>query len=65
MGSRPMGTEPCERWFVLVSPSSVAVLAVKRAEQQEAIIIRLQERAGQAAEGRSGARHGGSIIACA
>jgi alpha-mannosidase len=50
MGSRHTGTEPWERSFLEVSPSSVAVLAVKRAEQQDAIIIRLQERAGQVSE---------------
>jgi alpha-mannosidase len=50
MGSRHTGTEPWERSFLEVSPSSVAVLAVKRAEQQDAIVVRLQERAGQTSE---------------
>lgn len=50
MGSRHTGTEPWERSFLEVSPSSVAVLAVKRAEQQDAIVIRLQERTGQTSE---------------
>jgi alpha-mannosidase len=51
MGSRHTGTEPWERSFLEVSPSSVAVLAVKQAEQRDAMIVRLQDRTGQASEG--------------
>jgi alpha-mannosidase len=50
MGSRHSGNESWERSFLEVSPSSVAVLAVKRAEKDDAIVIRLQERAGQVSE---------------
>lgn len=42
------GTEPWERSFFQLSPASVNVLAIKRAENADGIIIRVQERAGRA-----------------
>ncbi len=50
MDSAHEGTEPWERSFFRVSPGTVAVTAIKRAEQGEGIIMRLQEGAGQATE---------------
>jgi len=51
MNSRHAGAEPWERSFLAVSPASVAVLAVKRAEGSDgATIVRLQERGGQPTE---------------
>ncbi|HEX8139203.1 MAG TPA: glycoside hydrolase family 38 C-terminal domain-containing protein [Pyrinomonadaceae bacterium] len=45
------GTEPRERSFFKLSPGTVHVTALKRAEQQsDALIIRVQERAGRATE---------------
>ncbi|MCP9494891.1 MAG: hypothetical protein MSG64_10600 [Pyrinomonadaceae bacterium MAG19_C2-C3] len=46
------GTEPWERSFFQVTPTTVNVLAIKRAEQGDGIIIRVQERAGKATEFR-------------
>ena len=50
MDSAHEGTEPWERSFFRVSPGTVAVTAIKRAEQGEGIIIRLREGAGKATE---------------
>jgi alpha-mannosidase len=50
MDSAHEGTEPWERSFLSVTPPSVAVLAIKRSESGEGIIIRLQERTGKATE---------------
>jgi alpha-mannosidase len=47
MGSRHPGTKPWEWSFFEVSPDSVAVLAMKRAEGSGDTIIRLQERTGK------------------
>jgi alpha-mannosidase len=52
MDSAHEGTEPWERSFFQVSPASVNVLAMKRAEGGEGIIVRVQERAGRATEFR-------------
>jgi alpha-mannosidase len=46
--SRHAGTDSWERSFLEVSPNSIEVLAVKRAEAQDgAMIIRLQQRGGE------------------
>src|ERR1051325_5948905 len=50
MDSAHEGTEPRQRSFLKVSPRSVRVTAIKRAEQGEGAIIRFQERAGKATE---------------
>ncbi|MGH9940752.1 MAG: alpha-mannosidase [Pyrinomonadaceae bacterium] len=44
------GTEPWERSFFRFSPGSVALLSLKRAEADDATIVRVQERAGKATE---------------
>ena len=46
MESRHEGTEPRERSFFNVSPATVIVTAMKRAEEGGGIVLRLQERAG-------------------
>ena len=50
MDSAHEGTEPWERSFFSVSPGTVEVLALKRAEAGEGTIIRVQERAGRPTE---------------
>jgi alpha-mannosidase len=50
MESAHEGTEPRERSFFRLSPGTVHVTALKRAEQGEGQIIRVQERAGRATE---------------
>lgn len=51
MGSRHAGTEPWERSFLEITPDSVAVLAIKRAEDQSGqTVVRIQERAGSSTE---------------
>jgi alpha-mannosidase len=50
MDSAHEGTEPWERTFFSVSPASVEVLALKRAEAGEGTVVRVQERAGRATE---------------
>jgi alpha-mannosidase len=50
MESSHEGTEPWERSFLSVSPGSVWVTAIKRAERGEGTVIRLQERAGKPTE---------------
>jgi alpha-mannosidase len=53
MDSAHGGTEPWEKSFLEVGPSSVWVLAIKRAENGEGIIIvRLQERSGAVTEAK-------------
>lgn len=42
------GTEPWETSFVSVSPATVAVLALKPAEDQDGIVLRVQELSGEA-----------------
>ena len=44
------GTEAWEKSFFQISPGTIWVTAIKRAEQGGGIIIRLQERAGKATE---------------
>jgi alpha-mannosidase len=44
------GTEPWERSFFRVSPGTVTATALKRTEQGDGIIVRLQEHAGRATE---------------
>jgi alpha-mannosidase len=50
MDSAHEGTEPRERSFLRLSPGSVTMLALKRAERGEGVVVRLQERAGRATE---------------
>jgi alpha-mannosidase len=50
MDSAHEGTEPRERSFFQLTPGTVSLLALKRAEQGNGIIVRLQERAGKATE---------------
>jgi alpha-mannosidase len=50
MESAHEGTEPRERSFFRLSPGTVHVTALKRAEQGDGQIIRVQERAGRATE---------------
>jgi alpha-mannosidase len=50
MDSAHEGAEPWERSFFSVSPGTVEVLALKRAEAGGGTIVRIQERAGRAAE---------------
>ena len=50
MESAHEGTEPRERSFFRLSPGTVSLLALKRAERGDGAIIRLQERAGRASE---------------
>jgi alpha-mannosidase len=47
MDSAHPGGQPWERSFLAVTPDNIAVLAVKRAEDGEALIIRLQEMQGR------------------
>ncbi|HEV2762091.1 MAG TPA: glycoside hydrolase family 38 C-terminal domain-containing protein [Pyrinomonadaceae bacterium] len=44
------GTEAWERSFLSVSPGTVEVLALKRAESGDGFVLRVQERAGRATE---------------
>jgi alpha-mannosidase len=50
MDSTHEGTESWEESFLRVSPDSVWVTAIKRAEQADGTILRLQERSGNATE---------------
>jgi alpha-mannosidase len=50
MDSAHEGTESWEETFLRVSPDSVWVTAIKRAEQGDGTILRLQERSGKATE---------------
>jgi alpha-mannosidase len=50
MDSAHEGTEARERSFLRLSPGNVWVLALKRAERGEGVVVRLQERAGRATE---------------
>ena len=50
MDSAHEGTEGWERSFLSVSPGTVEVLALKRAEAGEGTVLRVQERAGRATE---------------
>jgi alpha-mannosidase len=50
MDSAHEGTEGWERSFFRLSPSTVALLALKRAEQGEGVLLRVQERAGRPTE---------------
>jgi alpha-mannosidase len=44
------GTESWSRSFFRLAPGNVTIMAMKRAEQGDAIIVRMQERAGRATE---------------
>jgi alpha-mannosidase len=48
MDSAHQGSEPWEQSFLEVTPNNVWVLAVKRAENEDSAIIRVQERSGSA-----------------
>jgi alpha-mannosidase len=50
MESLHEGKEPRERSFFKISPGTVAVMALKRAERGDGLVVRLQERAGKATE---------------
>jgi alpha-mannosidase len=50
MDSAHEGTEPRERSFFRLSPGSISLLALKRAERGTGIVVRVQERAGRATE---------------
>jgi alpha-mannosidase len=50
MDSAHDGEEPRERSFFRLAPAAVSLLALKRAERGEGVIVRLQERAGRATE---------------
>ena len=47
LDSRHHGTEPWDVSFLEVTPNNVEVLAIKRAEANSNLIVRLQERSGQ------------------
>jgi alpha-mannosidase len=47
LDSRHAGTEPWERSFLEIEPSTVEVLAIKRAEDEAGTILRIQERSGE------------------
>ena len=47
LDSRHGGSEPRERSFLELSPDTVEVLAVKRAEKGGALVVRVQERSGK------------------
>jgi alpha-mannosidase len=46
------GTEPREKSFLEVTPGNIWVLAIKRAERENAAIVRIQERSGKATDAR-------------
>jgi alpha-mannosidase len=50
MDSAHEGTEPRERSFLRLSPGTVQMLALKRAERGDGIVVRFQERSGKATE---------------
>jgi alpha-mannosidase len=50
MDSAHEGTEPRERSFLRLSPGTVTMLALKRAERGDGVVVRLQERAGRPTE---------------
>jgi alpha-mannosidase len=50
MDSAHEGTEPRERSFFRLAPGTVTLLALKRAERGEGVVVRVQERAGRATE---------------
>jgi alpha-mannosidase len=52
LDSMHSGSEPWEQSFLEVTPDSIAVIAIKRAEQENGLILRLQERAGRPSEAR-------------
>jgi alpha-mannosidase len=47
MDSVHQGSEPWEQSFLEIQPSNVWVLAIKRAENKNAIVLRMQERSGK------------------
>ncbi|HEV2864275.1 MAG TPA: glycoside hydrolase family 38 C-terminal domain-containing protein [Pyrinomonadaceae bacterium] len=50
MDSAHEGTEDWERSFFRLSPGTVGLLALKRAEQGDGVVLRVQERAGRQTE---------------
>jgi alpha-mannosidase len=50
MDSAHEGTEPRERSFFRLAPGTVTLLALKRAERGDAVVVRVQERAGKATD---------------
>src|SRR3712207_5320985 len=50
MDSAHEGTEPRERSFLRLSPGTLTLLALKRAERGDSVVVRVQERAGKASE---------------
>jgi alpha-mannosidase len=50
MDSAHEGSEPRERSFLQLSPGNIIVTAIKRAEQGDGIVVRLQECAGKGGE---------------
>ena len=52
LDSRHGGAEPRERSFLEVSPDTVEVLALKRAEWGRELVVRVQERSGKQTEAR-------------
>jgi alpha-mannosidase len=50
MDSAHEGTEPRERSFFRLAPAAVTLLALKRAERGDAVVVRVQERAGKVTE---------------
>jgi alpha-mannosidase len=50
MDSAHEGTEPRERSFFRLGPGTVTLLALKRAERGDAVVVRVQERAGKVTE---------------
>ncbi|HEX8150163.1 MAG TPA: glycoside hydrolase family 38 C-terminal domain-containing protein [Pyrinomonadaceae bacterium] len=50
MDSAHEGTEPRERSFFRLAPGTLTLLALKRAERGEGVVVRVQERAGRATD---------------
>jgi alpha-mannosidase len=50
MDSAHEGSEPWERSFFRLSPGTVSLVAIKRAEAGDGSVVRVQERAGRAGE---------------
>jgi len=50
MDSAHEGTEPRERSFFRLAPGTVTLMALKRAESGQGVVVRVQERAGKASD---------------
>lgn len=50
LDSAHQGTEPREQSLLHIEPAGVSILAIKRAEDRDATVIRLQERTGNATQ---------------